>query len=94
MGLFRCIAARERRWLRYLCDASYWIYLGHLPLVMALQALVVDWPLHYHAKFLVVCTAAAAVLMVTYRYLIRYTFIGRMLNGPRVRLRARAAPPP
>ena len=32
MGLFRLIAHRERFWVRYLSDASYWIYLWHLPL--------------------------------------------------------------
>ncbi len=31
---------------RYLADASYWIYLIHLPIVMALQVAVsnLDWP--------------------------------------------------
>lgn len=83
MGLFRWIAAREIYWVRYLCDASYWIYLGHLPLVMALQTFAVDWPMHHHLKFLAVCGLTTGILLVLYRYAVRYTFIGRGLNGRR-----------
>ena len=27
MGLFRWVAARQRAWVRYISDASYWLYL-------------------------------------------------------------------
>ena len=85
MGLFRWVASRESFTTRYLSDASYWMYLAHLPLVMAAQMLVVDWPIHYHLKFLLVCAGVTLVLLATYQLGVRYTFIGRALNGPRVR---------
>ena len=90
MGLFRWVASRESFTTRYLSDASYWMYLAHLPLVMAAQMLVVDWPIHYHLKFLLVCAGVTLVLLATYQLGVRYTFIGSALNGPRVRRKTRA----
>lgn len=85
MGLFRWVLSRESFTVRYISDASYWIYLVHLPLVIAVQFLVVDWPINYHLKFLLVCASVTVVLLVSYQYCVRYTFIGRALNGPRTR---------
>ena len=85
MGLFRWIASRESFAIRYISDASYWIYLVHLPLVIAGQMLVVEWLIHYHLKFLLVVGGVTLVLLVTYQFGVRYTVIGRMLNGPRTR---------
>ena len=91
MGLFRWAASRESFTARYFSDASYWMYMAHLPLVMAAQMLVVDWHIHYHLKFLLVCAGVTLVLLVTYQFGVRYTFIGRALNGPRTR--RQPAPP-
>jgi ABC-type multidrug transport system ATPase subunit/peptidoglycan/LPS O-acetylase OafA/YrhL len=66
---------------RYLADASYWIYLAHLPLVVALQMWVSDWPLHWSVKFPFILVASFAVLFASYHYLVRPTFIGQLLNG-------------
>ncbi|MBP6545969.1 MAG: acyltransferase family protein [Phenylobacterium sp.] len=76
---------------RYLADASYWIYLVHLPLVMALQVLVapLDWP--WPLKFAAILAAAFAIMLATYQLLVRHSFIGRMLNGKRPR-RGKAEP--
>ena len=51
MGLFRWAASRESFAVRYLSDASYWMYLVHLPLVMVAQYLTLKLPIHYHFKF-------------------------------------------
>ncbi|MFT7722766.1 MAG: acyltransferase family protein [Roseateles sp.] len=67
--------------LRYLADASYWIYLAHLPLVAALQVWVGDWPLPWGLKFPFIVAASLALLLVSYRVLVRPTLIGRVLNG-------------
>lgn len=80
--------------LRYLADASYWIYIVHLPLVMALQVLVHDlaWP--WPVKMLVIVGGTAAIALATYELLIRHSFMGRWLNGRKVPRRRRAAPEP
>ncbi|WP_457390535.1 ATP-binding cassette domain-containing protein [Roseateles sp. P5_E1] len=67
--------------LRYVADASYWIYLVHLPLVCALQVWVGDWPLHWGAKYPLVLLGSLAVLLLSYHWLVRSTVIGKVLNG-------------
>lgn len=68
---------------RYVADASYWIYLIHVPIVLALQAAVsrLDWP--WPAKFTVILAVAFTLLFVSYQLLVRYSFIGVVLNGSR-----------
>ena len=55
------------------------------PLVIVGHILVVDLPIHYHTKFLLVLLGVILVVLVTYQLLVRYSFIGRILNGPRTR---------
>jgi glucans biosynthesis protein C len=77
---------------RYLADASYWIYLIHLPLVMVGQVLVVNetWP--WFVKFGLVIGGTMAVSLLTYELLIRHSFMGRWLNGRRVPWRRQRDP--
>ena len=91
MGLFRWIAGRERYWVRYMSDASYWIYLWHLPLIIGGQLLATAWQMGPHAAYLLICAAATAVLLAAYQLGVRYTFIGATLNGPRQRRRMQDA---
>lgn len=69
---------------RYLADASYWIYLIHLPLVMAGQVLMLDAPLAWWGKLLGIVFGVLAVSLVSYELLVRHTFVGKALNGRRV----------
>ena len=91
MGLFRWFFARERFGVRYLSDASYWLYLTHLPLVIAAQMLVVTWPINIHLKFVLISAAIVAGLLAAYQVGVRYTMIGTVMNGPRFRRTAQAA---
>lgn len=68
---------------RYLADASYFLYLAHLPLVFALQVLMMDWPLHWSLKFPLILGVTLAVLLPIYAYLVRPTLLGAVLNGRR-----------
>jgi peptidoglycan/LPS O-acetylase OafA/YrhL len=85
MGLFRKILKRENKTVRYVSDASYWLYLTHLPLILAAQVLVSDWPLPAILKFAMVTTVVTGALLVVYQTMVRYTWIGTMLNGRRTR---------
>ncbi len=76
---------------RYIADASYWIYLVHLPVVAALQVWVGHWPLHWSFKYPFILVASFAVLFLSYHYLVRPSFIGQLLNG---RKHPRKALPP
>lgn len=70
---------------RYVADASYWLYLIHLPMVMALQVAVfsLDWP--WPAKFVAILAIVFPALFASYQLLVRYNFIGAVLNGRRKR---------
>ena len=70
---------------RYLADASYWFYLIHLPIVVALQVAVshLHWP--WPIKFATILLVALPVMLASYHLLVRYTYIGIVLNGRRVR---------
>ena len=85
IGLFRRLCARENRTIRYVSDSSYWLYVTHLPLIIGAQLAVRDWPLPSALKFALVIAAVTGLLLLAYQFLVRYTWLGRFLNGPRVR---------
>ena len=97
VGAFEGFLRSPRPWVRWLADSSYWIYIIHLPVVVFLTFYLAHldrqgW-LKYltgfswsaELKFLVACVATGALGIVTYRYLVRYTPLGTLLNGKRVR---------
>jgi hypothetical protein len=61
------------------------MYLVHLPLVFALQALVMHWPLHWSLKFALVLGLAFVLTLHSYEHLVRRTWLGAMLAGRRHR---------
>lgn len=77
-------ASRHSAVRRYLADASYWIYIVHLPLVMAGQVLLLESPWPWFVKLAAVVAGVLAISLVTYELLVRHTFMGRWLNGRRV----------
>lgn len=72
---------------RYLADASYWLYLIHMPIVMALQVALsqLDWP--GPIKFAIILVVAILPMLASYHLLVRFTFIGVVLNGRRAEKR-------
>lgn len=68
---------------RYVADASYWVYIVHLPLVMVLQVLVAGVDLHWTLKFPAITGVVLAACFLSYHTLVRSTFIGAQLNGRR-----------
>jgi peptidoglycan/LPS O-acetylase OafA/YrhL len=68
---------------RYLADASYWMYIVHLPVLALFAAWWNPLAWHWTIKYPLQIAATIAVLLVSYRYLVRSTFIGATLNGRR-----------
>ena len=93
MGLFRVLLSKERRGVRCLSDSSYWLYFAHLPLVVVAQVIVRDGNLPAEVKFLMISVAVTALLLLSYQLFIRYTPIGTMLNGKKVRPKAQIQRP-
>ena len=83
LGLFiRYMNHSSPRW-RYMADASYWIYIVHVPLVILLPLLLANVPAPGIVKVALVVAMATGLILVTYRYFVRSTFIGEQLNGRR-----------
>jgi peptidoglycan/LPS O-acetylase OafA/YrhL len=68
---------------RYLADASYWVYLVHLPFVALAQIAVARLPILTPVKFLLSAAIAVALSLMTYQVCVRYTWVGGFLNGYR-----------
>jgi peptidoglycan/LPS O-acetylase OafA/YrhL len=83
IGLFHARFPHPSRWVAWLADASYWMYLAHVPLVLTAQMVVREWSLPGDVKFFLILAAVTAALLVSYAWCIRPTIIGRILNGPR-----------
>lgn len=83
IGLFRATLRTEKPWIRYLSDASYWLYLTHLPLVMLVQFLIRDWQMNSIFKFMMINLVVTGSLLFLYHFMVRSTWIGVLLNGPR-----------
>ena len=82
IGLFRNCLASERPWIRYFSDASYWLYIAHLPLVVAFQTWIAWKPYNAYVKLFLITGLCVGMLLCTYQLFVRKTWIGRFLNGP------------
>ncbi len=67
--------------LRYLADASFWVYLVHLPLTVYLPGVVTASNIGAPLKFTFVLSVTMAVALFTYHFAVRSTIIDRFLNG-------------
>lgn len=82
-GFFLAEFRRPHAVIRYLSDASYWIYLVHLPLVVAVGGAFSTTQLPVAVKFIGTITISAPILILSYHYMVRATPVGGLLNGRR-----------
>lgn len=66
---------------RYLADASYWVYLVHLPVVMALQVAATQFEGPWWVEFPSVLMLGLALMFGSYHGMVRNTALGAWLNG-------------
>lgn len=69
------------RRLSYLMEASYWVYIIHLPIIAFIPGLMAGSGLPVFLKFIITLTVTSFICMMTYKYFVRGTFIGMFLNG-------------
>lgn len=81
IGFFRKTFSSPRPWVRYLSDASYWLYIAHIPLILVPQVLLSEMRLPHGLKFLLICLSTFSVLLLSYAFFVRHTFLGTLLNG-------------
>lgn len=71
---------------RYLSDASYWLYLIHVPVLLYIQFALINLAIPALVKFLVSISLTMIIGLITYHFLVRNTAIGVLLNGKRIPL--------
>lgn len=75
---------------RYVADASYWVYIVHLPIVLLLQVAFSQSGLHWIVTFPVILGGALLICFLSYHLLVRRSFLGVLLNGRRYSRRSAA----
>lgn len=83
LGAFQRWCSGRRPGVRYVSDASYWIYLVHLPLVVWLQVAVAEWPGPWSLKLAGISVVTVGCALVSYDLFVRSTALGAWLNGRR-----------
>ncbi|HEX4613671.1 MAG TPA: acyltransferase family protein [Urbifossiella sp.] len=81
VGAFNRYAPGEFRCIRYVSDASYWVYLVHLPIVLWVEAALLPWPVGRYVKFPIVLACGVGLPLLIYQTLVRGRIVGRFLNG-------------
>ena len=69
--------------LAFVADASYWVYLLHLPIAIFLQTLLIPVPFPLWLKFMAVLLGTLVSCFATYVVFVRYTPMGWLLHGKR-----------
>ena len=82
-GVGKRLFSAERPAVRYIADASYWIFLMHFPFVPLAITAAISLGQPFPVAWSVALTLLFSFLLITYELFVRHTFIGRTLNGPR-----------
>jgi hypothetical protein len=69
--------------LRFISDGAYWMYLMHLPIVTLITFFMFNLHIPIEIKFLIAIVMTSIICLGTYKYLVRSTPIGILLNGKR-----------
>jgi glucan biosynthesis protein C len=82
-GLFLKYLSRPSPVGRYMSDASYWLYIMHMPVVVGFQVALMELPVPALAKIPLALALSLIVLIASYDLFVRPTWIGALLNGRR-----------
>ena len=93
IGVARRVLSRPNARIRYISDSSYWLYVAHLPVVVAGQFALAYVPFPPVVEFVGLTIATTLVLLLSYQWFVRYTWIGHLLNGRRVHPKRGGEPP-
>jgi glucan biosynthesis protein C len=88
LGLFLRFATKQNKAFKFISDASYWLYLVHLPLVFFFLFSLGINGFGAIATILLTSVLTIVIGLVTYKVFVRHTFISTLLNGKRHPLRS------
>jgi len=83
LGLCKSFLDKANSVLRYLADASYWIYLIQIPIILSLQIYFFSVNLPMFLKLICIMVISTIIMLISYALLVRKTVIGALLNGYR-----------
>lgn len=82
-GLFmKYFHAKSKIW-GYCSDAAYWVYLIHMGIVASLQVLLLNSSVFPPLRLPIILVITFILCLLSYQFLVRYTFIGDYLHGKR-----------
>jgi glucan biosynthesis protein C len=71
--------------LRYISDGSYWMYLIHLPIVTLITFTMFNLHIPIELQFVIAIVVTTAICLGTYKYFVRFTPLGTLLNGEKTK---------
>lgn len=81
LGLFLRFATKQNRVFKFVSDASYWIYLVHLPLVFFFLILLGNLGFGGLPVILLTTISTIGIGVLSYKLLVRHTPASLLLNG-------------
>lgn len=85
IGFFLRYFNLESKFWKYVSDASYWVYLIHMGLVISLQIAFFNSAVAGWLRFPLALIIPIIISFATYQWFVRYTIIGKVLHGERKR---------
>ena len=83
LGLFAKYLTKPRPTLGYLSEASYWVYLWHPAIVLALAWQVGQWRINLWLAMLLIIAITLTATIASYHLFVRKTLIGPWISGRR-----------
>ena len=85
LGVFLRVIQGRGPVMRFLTEGSFWVYLIHLPIIGAMQLVLLPYHWPSLVKFLIVGTVATAASLWSYQAIVRRSLVGELVNGSRKR---------
>lgn len=79
LGLVQVYFNKPSALLQYVSDASYWIYLVHLPVIIFLKLFFIGSV--SLSTFVLLLGLTLYLCLLSYNYMVRPTLVGKLLNG-------------
>ena len=81
IAIFVRFANRPNRFFAYFSEASYWIYIVHLPIVLAALYWLAKWQVPFFWSFIISTVFTFGISTLSYHWLVKDTIIGKFLAG-------------
>ncbi|HEY0845844.1 MAG TPA: acyltransferase family protein [Noviherbaspirillum sp.] len=90
IGLFVRYLPEQNRFLKYISESSYWVYLVHMLGTIGFGIMLYGMPFGAVTKMGINIVATTLACLATYQLLVRHTPVGTLLNGRRIPSRGSA----